>query len=863
MVARTKAGGLTAASLATTITTGQAALGLTAATITTEALSSDTITFNTAAPTLIVAGSLIHISGASNPNFDGWFLVATMPTSQQGTLTKTSIDSRGIGWQFGDSASSSGGTIGYYLSNHLTWTAVTNAWEYYIYMQFGGAGSYSLIGQTKPSANTWIDAEFDDYGATFMANQTFPAYVPSTAPSSATNDPLTTTIVSGAGTTSIVVANAASQTISGQTAYFDDGPAILAAATASASSAGTVYIPPGPAGSLYYPVYSFTQLPAAINIKQSGVLALYETLALSNVTNWLGDWSNPSAPQFSFAGTAQVYVQTANPGIYAYLSNIVTSYVSFLSSGTNGGVLWLSEDAISGEFEYDNFVANQNNVSDYLSTPVIFRSTSTGGNNFHFRKTLFSAGPSQVLDKSWTPLVYFPPNQNGSGGLLNNQNYFVRCMECFVNRRGFEEEMAAGIAGRFEFDGGYRQGGITPFLSIGNSSGTVNGSLMFHNLIQDSEAAGTLALWGGFSGLAVDATFVANSSVDTNGVPPPFIGVRPPIAHELGSTTGTVPNRGNELTFSTNCAVAYPYEITGTNICAAETFKKYMEAVDFPSGNSLFWDLGTPTSVTVGAATNGGSLTAGTYYYTVSATGPDGGETVPSTVAASGTTATTNLTLPVSWTGIAGAVNYNVYRCTAPAANCVYSDGRIANLGNWKQIARQTAAASLSDTGLTGTQQAPPAMTGTGAIGINPTQIYAPEFDLMSALAAGISYKGRFIQPTLTANRSYTAPDATGTLSLGIVEFCGATSGGTQACAKTVQTNPIVVFGDVTLNTATTQAITTLPFTAAADYSCSGSDLTTAAGVVSFSAYTSGAQATIQETGGANTDHLRYMCVGF
>jgi hypothetical protein len=114
---------------------------------------------------------------------------------------------------------------------------------------------------------------------------------------------------------------------------------------------------------------------------------------------------------------------------------------------------------------------------------------------------------------------------------------------------------------------------------------------------------------------------------------------------------------------------------------------------------------------------------------------------------------------------------------------------------------------------------------------------------------------------SISANRTYTIPDASGTLSLGTVEYCGATSGGTQACAKTVETLPFIIYGDVTLNTATSQSITTLPFTAAT-YSCTGSDLTTAAGIVSFNTYAN-ASVTIQESGGVNTDHLRYMCVGF
>lgn len=95
------------------------------------------------------------------------------------------------------------------------------------------------------------------------------------------------------------------------------------------------------------------------------------------------------------------------------------------------------------------------------------------------------------------------------------------------------------------------------------------------------------------------------------------------------------------------------------------------------------------------------------------------------------------------------------------------------------------------------------------------------------------------------------------------VENCGATSGSTQACAKTVKYQGIAVFGNVTLNGAATQAITNLPFTAAGDYACWGSDFTAAAGIVSFSVYTSGAQATIKESGGGTSDVLYWGCVGF
>lgn len=140
------------------------------------------------------------------------------------------------------------------------------------------------------------------------------------------------------------------------------------------------------------------------------------------------------------------------------------------------------------------------------------------------------------------------------------------------------------------------------------------------------------------------------------------------------------------------------------------------------------------------------------------------------------------------------------------------------------------------------------------------TPLGSTSLPLLNIILGGAAGQTTTQTSTATANRTATWPDASGTPSLAAIEYCGATSGATQACAKTVQTLPIMVWGDVLLNGATTQSITTLPFTDAL-YSCSGSDLTTPAGVVAFNTYAA-ASVTIQETGGVNTDHLRYVCVG-
>lgn len=112
---------------------------------------------------------------------------------------------------------------------------------------------------------------------------------------------------------------------------------------------------------------------------------------------------------------------------------------------------------------------------------------------------------------------------------------------------------------------------------------------------------------------------------------------------------------------------------------------------------------------------------------------------------------------------------------------------------------------------------------------------------------------------TATGTRTITAPDTSGTISYPVMQDCTTVT----ACANTVKANWFIIRGDVAFPTATTVVLTQLPFTSSTSYSCTASDLTTAAGVINATTYTSGASVTFTETNGTNTDHTRYICVGF
>jgi hypothetical protein len=128
------------------------------------------------------------------------------------------------------------------------------------------------------------------------------------------------------------------------------------------------------------------------------------------------------------------------------------------------------------------------------------------------------------------------------------------------------------------------------------------------------------------------------------------------------------------------------------------------------------------------------------------------------------------------------------------------------------------------------------------------------------ALLGSASGSVTHLAPPVSGTNTITDPAATGTTSLAAVENCGGTQGETQMCARSVETLPMIVWGTANLNSAASQSIEKLPFSDAL-FSCTGSDETTPAGIVSFSSYKSDS-VIIRETHGATTDRLRYICVG-
>ena len=148
-----------------------------------------------------------------------------------------------------------------------SWTPVTGAFEYYIAGR--STGGEVTIGVSRPQnpSQSIVDATWDDFGSPMMDGILLPYFVPSAPPSVATADSLVTTIVSGAGTTTLTLAGTASTSVSGATILFDNAPNIATAA-ATIGANGLLYFPAGGT----YVVNSYLTLPSFLSISQAGNL---------------------------------------------------------------------------------------------------------------------------------------------------------------------------------------------------------------------------------------------------------------------------------------------------------------------------------------------------------------------------------------------------------------------------------------------------------------------------------------------------------------------------------------------------------------------------------------------------------------
>lgn len=655
IVARDKYGCLTAASSAGSTSTGASSLGAQSVSITSLSRSNNLVTATVSSTSGLAAGAMVHIVGTSDsPNFGGWFIVYKVKGGRQFSFY-TNLDTR-----TGATASATRGTAYYWNCNRLTWSGTSSAWEYYIYWYNGTI--YKLIGVSRPNDSSTQDYSFDDFGSTMMSGFSLPAYVPTTAPSTAFPDPLSAQIVSGADTTTLRLSTAASNSVTNSTILFDDGPAIAAAVSAimSNTSQGLLYIPSTGAGNVGFVVNSYLALPSYIKISQAGQLAVNETVVLGYANEWYGKLDpQPSAPAaFSIVSNIPISIGTANPG-FAILNgneNVIDG-ITFIGGGSNAGVQMFME---SGQY------LNLNSVGFVLA----------GSGNYMGVGLLIRALSTNTTFPIFMQKMSFLTAQNGT----SSTPAFI-CDYCGSARMDDVSLSGHGIfwnGGTLDFRNIYDQGAVMPILSLyGNAA---NSSVIkLSDVAVDTGANAIVANFGSnFSNLELENIYSGPSSDGSGGVPnivtgQPINGITQiNSAFVLGAQANSV--QGTVSTVADGILSSYG---------AIQSETLYNEHYALGTDYSLFSVAPQPAAPNCSVATAGPPYTpAGSEYYAYAAAYPNGGMgklSLPSSSActSNGTTQQVTVTLPAA---ISGAVGYYLYEASTPPYYQLFNSNPITTL---------------------------------------------------------------------------------------------------------------------------------------------------------------------------------------
>jgi len=197
----------------------------------------------------------------------------------------------------------------------FSWNYLTGAKMYAVYKKIG-AGAWACVGPANQPGASSVSPTFTDYGQT----NSCPQNVPASPPPLATNGILVTSILSGAGTTSLVVANVASTTASGVTVQHEDSAgwntaiALAAANTLPGTGGGGLVV--APTG--YYNVQTLlfpTTSPHSsdtVKISYDGAIASRQPIDFGAVYSY--DFGGTSGGAFQ---TALIVPTGASPEIHA------------------------------------------------------------------------------------------------------------------------------------------------------------------------------------------------------------------------------------------------------------------------------------------------------------------------------------------------------------------------------------------------------------------------------------------------------------------------------------------------------------------------------------------------------------------
>jgi hypothetical protein len=646
-------GGTTAAS-AEACVSGPASLGGQNATIVSMTRVNQTVTVVTSSAHGFTVGctlcGMVYIQGTlDDAQFSGAFMVDSASDSTHFTFNG------GLDTRQGAHSSTTGGTGKAYWWNaiHVVLPTPQVGMRRYVIYE-GATGAETVTAYSMPSSPVLVGEPtymvWDYFGPTMSGNAKFNAWTPTTSPGAATANNLSTTISSGAGTTTLTLANAASTTVTRATILHDDNPALLAAIhkatnTNSATGGGQIIIPALSvvgASAQCFINNSFLDFSAsnAVGVLQEGCLVLGDTIKLSN-DMWTGAPTQLTCPQFSITCSMGVLVTTANPGFFlTHSSNF--SNISFLPTGNAYNTIFADSTA-NYWIKDSSFVTG--GANDYMGVHV-YQFSTNAINSFPqwFSNVTFTGGPTQVIGATATPSIISKNFEE-----LTWDGMSVSLRGAFVQPGG------SGVS--LDYNQRYdSQGIIMPLVSFYNSGSTVGGFMTFHNVNLDTTQFPVVA---NLVALAAQNTAAAVSIDAVSGGIWPVVSGRPFI--NLAVSKAAMPNVGQNFNMERNlfgCGIDGAFNTTP--YCLYQAIRMENQGLAVGPANVGFAQslpMAAPTCVTGEV----GTVPAGAHTYTIHPVYVDGKEG-PSSYACSITQADSVHTVNVSFPAAASTIGYDGYR---------------------------------------------------------------------------------------------------------------------------------------------------------------------------------------------------------
>ena len=642
VVAEDRNGGLTAASAQGSTTTGAATLGVNTVTVTQGVRASGLTTFTTSAAHNFQAGSTVSITGFTNgsgtffDDMNGTKVIVATPTSTTFTVQDGNLTDR---------TDTSTGTASVQGCNTLTYASGSysgpNTLKYWIYR------NNSLVG-VAPG----LDPYYVDCGLTVGSA---PSYVPAAPPASASPEYLVSTIVSGGGTTTLTLANAAGATVTNAAALHDNSLALKAAAQAAYNDqGGTVYIPSSTGFLPFNATTDFTSglsntFTRTVRILAAGVMFLNQTLILRTGMDWEGtpsQWSSfVYTPGAFIVGNAHplVYVATGQSGLH--LNRLLFQTGPVLQTAFMTDVDATGQGSAGINFDSVYFLGN--NAS---TRPVILK----GGFDYFFTGGQCSGGNSvwpqppciQITNSSAAVT-----GTNGSqvpGRIVFDRTYFANIG---VQIDDLPNTNLAGVT-HIRFDKTLYESAVYPLLRINFPSAFIS-QIVFNDVLgADSVASVGTPFVDGTNSANLQEVDWFGGSLATSGQPL-FINGTP------GNPTTLIVERP-----PTGFIGNVPWIELGSQISEFNNANLFAD-----NGGRIFYRMNYPAPAQSLTLSAGGSVPTGTMTYAFTAVDGDGKETAMNnplpfsggaSINVTSGNQTVNVTAPSSFPP--GAVGLNLYR---------------------------------------------------------------------------------------------------------------------------------------------------------------------------------------------------------